>query len=146
MKGTNNMERKLYKSADEKVLAGVCGGIGEYFSVDPVVIRLLVVVFTIMGGAGLIAYIIAAIIIPEKNLNRPSVSDSYTYDNQESNSKDNGTVASKSGGGMLTLGIILVVLGGYVILKTFVPWIPRDLIFAVILIGLGLFFIAKKNK
>lgn len=140
------MERKLYKSADEKVLAGVCGGIGEYFSVDPVVIRLLVVVFTIMGGAGLIAYIIAAIIIPEKNLNRPSVSDSYTYDNQESNSKDNGTVASKSGGGMLTLGIILVVLGGYVILKTFVPWIPRDLIFAVILIGLGLFFIAKKNK
>ena len=58
------MEKRLYKSSKNKVLAGVCGGLGEYFGVDPVIVRLLVVVFTLLGGAGLIGYIIAAIIIP----------------------------------------------------------------------------------
>ena len=51
------MEKRLYRSSRNKVLAGVCGGLGEYFEVDPVIVRLLVVVFTLMGGAGLIAYI-----------------------------------------------------------------------------------------
>lgn len=137
------MERKLYKSADDKVLAGVCGGIGEYFGVDPVIIRLLVVVFTLMGGAGLIAYIIAAIIIPDNR----TLGETYTYENQESNSKENGTVTRVNGGGsLLTLGIILIVLGGFVLLKGFVPWIPKEVILAAILIGLGIYFIVKKNK
>lgn len=58
--------RRLTKSDDNRVLCGVCGGIGEYFSIDPVVIRLLWVVFCCLGGSGIIAYIIAAIIIPGK--------------------------------------------------------------------------------
>ena len=58
------MEKRLYRSSRNKVLAGVCGGIGEYFDVDPVIIRILAVVFTLMMGTGLIAYIVAAIVIP----------------------------------------------------------------------------------
>ena len=58
--------KKLYRSKKNRVLGGVCGGIGEYFGVDPVLIRLLWVVFTLMGGAGILAYIIAWIIIPEE--------------------------------------------------------------------------------
>ena len=57
-------EKKLVKSADRKICR-VCGGIGEYLGIDPTVIRLLWVVFTFMGGAGLLAYIVAAIIVPE---------------------------------------------------------------------------------
>lgn len=57
-------DKKLVKSADRKI-CGVCGGIGEYLGIDPTVIRLLWVVFTFMGGAGLLAYIVAAIIVPE---------------------------------------------------------------------------------
>lgn len=60
--------KKLTKSDDNRVLCGVCGGIGEYFGIDPVVIRLLWVVFCCLGGSGIIAYIIAAIIIPGKNV------------------------------------------------------------------------------
>ena len=52
------MEKRLYRSSRNKVLAGVCGGIGEYFDVDPVIIRILAVVFTLMMGTGLIAYIV----------------------------------------------------------------------------------------
>jgi len=67
-KGSMNMEepKRLYKSSTNRVLCGVCGGIGEYFNIDPVVIRLLLVVFSLMAGGGILAYIIAAIIIPEK--------------------------------------------------------------------------------
>ncbi len=60
------MEKRLYKSSQNKVIAGVCGGIGEYFGIDPVIVRLIAVVFTLMGGSGIIAYIIAAIIVPGK--------------------------------------------------------------------------------
>lgn len=57
-------EKRLYRSNSNKVLLGICGGIGEYLNVDPVAIRLLWVIFCCMGGSGVLAYIIAAIIIP----------------------------------------------------------------------------------
>ena len=58
------MEKKLYKSNQNKMIDGVCGGIAEYFGVDPTVVRLLWALFSLMGGSGILAYIIAAIIIP----------------------------------------------------------------------------------
>ncbi len=59
------MQKKLYRSFADKKLCGVCGGLAEYFDVDSTLIRLLWVVFTLMGGAGLLAYIICAIIVPQ---------------------------------------------------------------------------------
>ena len=59
-------EKKLYKVGQGKMLDGVCAGIAEYFNVDPTVIRLAWVVFDLMGGAGVLAYIICAIIFPRK--------------------------------------------------------------------------------
>lgn len=57
-------DKKLTKSSN-RMICGVCAGIGEYLGIDPTVVRLLWVIFTFMGGAGLLAYIVAAIIIPE---------------------------------------------------------------------------------
>jgi phage shock protein C len=48
------------------MICGVCGGIGEYLGIDPTVVRLLWVLLSVLGGAGLLAYIIAAFIIPEE--------------------------------------------------------------------------------
>ena len=61
--------KKLYRSDENKMLAGVCGGIAEYFGVDPTLIRLAWVVFSLPGGSGLLAYILAAIIIPRDDSN-----------------------------------------------------------------------------
>ena len=58
------MEKKLYKSNQNKMIGGVCGGIAEYFGIDPTVVRLIWALFSLMGGSGILAYIIAAIIIP----------------------------------------------------------------------------------
>ncbi len=60
------MKKKLYKSRTDQKLDGVCAGIGEFFDVDPTVIRLAWVVFSLLGGSGVLAYIIAAIVIPRK--------------------------------------------------------------------------------
>lgn len=58
--------KKLYRSETDKKLCGVCGGIGEYFEIDSTIIRLLWVLFFFCAGAGLLAYLIAALIMPKK--------------------------------------------------------------------------------
>jgi phage shock protein C len=58
--------QKLYRSRADRKLAGVCGGIGEYFGIDPVLVRLLWIVFTLAGGGGVVAYLIAWLIVPEE--------------------------------------------------------------------------------
>lgn len=57
---------KLYRSKSNRIIAGVCGGIGEYLGIDPTLIRLLWILFSLSIGAGLLAYIIAWIIVPEE--------------------------------------------------------------------------------
>ena len=60
------MEKKLYRSKTEKKLAGVCGGLAKYFSIDPTLVRLGLVAFCLLGGSGILAYIICAFVIPEE--------------------------------------------------------------------------------
>ena len=60
------MKKKLYKSNTDKKVDGVCGGIAEYFDIDSTVVRLAWVIFSCLGGSGLLAYIICAIVMPRK--------------------------------------------------------------------------------
>ena len=61
------MSKRLYRIEQGKMLAGVCGGIAEYFDVDPSLVRLAWVLFCAVGGSGVLAYIGAAIIIPKES-------------------------------------------------------------------------------
>ncbi len=66
------MERKLYRSRADKMVAGVCGGLGEYLDVDPTLIRLLFVFAVLAGfGSGVVLYIIMAIVMPPREETRP---------------------------------------------------------------------------
>ena len=58
--------KKLYRSTKDKMIGGVAGGLGEYFNVDTTLIRLLFVLVCLLGGSGILAYIILWIIVPEK--------------------------------------------------------------------------------
>ena len=60
------MSKKLYRSTSDRQLAGVCSGIAKYLNIDPTVIRILWVIATLFGFAGLIAYIACIFIIPEE--------------------------------------------------------------------------------
>ena len=59
------MNKKLYRNTSNKMIAGVCSGLAEYINIDPTIVRLIWALIA-LGGAGIIAYLIAAIIIPEK--------------------------------------------------------------------------------
>ena len=60
------MQKKLYRSGSDKKIAGVCGGIAKYLNIDPTIVRLIWALIVICGGAGLLAYIICALVIPEE--------------------------------------------------------------------------------
>lgn len=60
-------DKRLLKSSSNRMISGVCGGIGEFFGIDPTVIRLIWAILTFCGfGSGILIYIIAAIVIPEQ--------------------------------------------------------------------------------
>ena len=59
------MDKKLYRNTSNKMIAGVCSGLAEYINIDPTIVRLIWALIA-LSGAGIIAYLIAALIIPEK--------------------------------------------------------------------------------
>ena len=67
IKGGIKMQKRLYKIEEEKKLCGVCGGIAEYLNIDPTVVRLLWVFLVLCAGTGILAYFVAAIIMPYKS-------------------------------------------------------------------------------
>lgn len=61
------MNKRLYKIEEGKMVDGVCGGIAEFFNIDPTIVRLIWALLCIFGGSGIIAYIVCAIIMPRKS-------------------------------------------------------------------------------
>ncbi|NYE50205.1 phage shock protein PspC (stress-responsive transcriptional regulator) [Spinactinospora alkalitolerans] len=59
-------KKSLRRSTDQRILTGVCGGIGEYVGIDPNLVRLAFAVFTILGGSGILLYILAWLVMPEQ--------------------------------------------------------------------------------
>ncbi len=59
--------QRITRSQADRLLTGVCGGVADYFSIDPTVVRLIWIFFTLFGGSGLLAYIIATLLIPDSN-------------------------------------------------------------------------------
>jgi phage shock protein C len=70
-----NTSKKLYRSKKNRIIAGVCGGLGKYFDVDPTLIRLLWVIVFFMGGSGVLIYIIFWIVLPEEEESEKEVKD-----------------------------------------------------------------------
>jgi phage shock protein C len=66
-----DQSKRLYRSRKERMIGGVCGGIGEYFNIDPTLVRLLFVVFALTGGSGVLAYLVFLIVVPEEPFDAP---------------------------------------------------------------------------
>ena len=90
------MDKKLYRSRNNRMIAGVCGGIAEYFNIDPTIIRIIWAILCIYG-IGILAYIIAVIVIPEGNYE--------DYGQGSYNVNVNGKTVS------LVIGIALILIG-----------------------------------
>lgn len=120
------MGNQLYRSRKNKVIAGVCGGIAEYFKIDPVIIRILFIALATMA-AGIFLYIIAIFLIPE----RPKDEFYESEDPFTTSSVDSGRSRLIGGGILVAIGILLL-------LKEVLHWLNFGSIFwPVALIGFG---------
>ena len=122
---------RLTRSRTDKVIGGVAGGLGRYFGVDPVWFRLGFAVFTLAGGSGFLAYLIAWIVIPEENdENTGPVSPAKPLGPQ----------------GSIIAGIVLVGIGLMLLLNQFVPWFDKLMWpLAVVVGGLALIVIGLRR-
>ena len=152
------MKKKLYLSQRDKKIAGVCGGIAEYFDVDSTLIRLAWIFFVLFGGAGIFLYIVAAIIM-EKNPYHNVYTDQENngeYEDDNSTIKDEYYSTYSKNNTALIIGLIFIFLGIVSLGKNFFPDLPWHIfnfryIFnrlrPVILILIGISIIASsKNK
>lgn len=124
------MNKRLYKSSADKVLAGVCGGVAEYFDIDPVIVRLIWVLATLLYGVGLIFYIIAAIIIPK------DYEGGIIHEREGSYDSDKGKKI---------LGISFVVFGSLFLLKRYLYWLDGEMLIAGGFILFGVFLFLKNR-
>lgn len=156
-------ERRLYRSSNDRMLAGVAGGLGEYFDVDPVLWRLAFVLLTLFGGSGVLVYIVMAIVIParESTYVRPTEASGTELDTSEAE----GQMAesdTRSWGRPInaveaeerrarrqrTAGAIILVLGLFFLLSNMnvFSWLRAELIGPLLLIGLGVFILFGQRK
>ena len=116
---------RVLRSRDDRVIAGVCGGLGRYLGIDPVLLRLGAVFLAIAGGTGVLAYLIAWLIIPEES---PA----------ESDHRDHSPVTPRpasSGKGRMVAGIVLIVFGVGMLVEWVVPSIQHLFWPTLIIIG-----------
>lgn len=130
--------KTLTRSKNNRVFAGVCGGLGEYFDIDPILVRLLFVVFFLAGGSSVLAYIVLWIVIPEEK--NSGSGDLYVSSPSESD------IVRKSNTTRL-IGILLL-FAGLIILPSNLRLISWDYVvrlWPMLLIALGVLIIFRRK-
>ena len=144
---------RLYRSNRDRIIAGVAGGLAEYFNLDIALVRLLWVLGFFLGGGGIIAYIAAWIIIPdEKDLTNAGYSSNKeveggvvieeTANDQEQTEKQNKTKERNQ----RIFGAILIGIGIFLLLNGSFRFLLSHNIWPLLLIGLGLLILFQKAK
>lgn len=151
---TNNQAKSflLYRSETNKVIAGIAGGLGEYFHLDPTIIRVIFILLTIFGGWGLLIYIILWILIPAKShLGEPSA-DHISQNVEELKTKAQELASdiratSSDSKPRFWLGILLLVFGVFFLISSLnlVSFIDFAKIWPLLLIVFGIMILLKRN-
>lgn len=122
------MKEELFRSRTHRVIAGVCGGIGEHFNIDPTIIRVLLVILSIFHfSLGALLYILGLILLKEN----PYESEDFVVDTKKNN---------------LFLGAGLIFLGILSLIRAYIGWFDWKFILPVALIVVGLFILFKNYR
>ena len=144
--------KRYYRSTTEKVFAGVCGGLAEYFAIDPLLVRLIFVIIALAGGGGVLIYLILWIVTPIKpfNFNQTTTQTPPVMENQQTNqdpdrhSENPGKDPLKDyrhyprNRGNLIGGLVLITLGGIFLADSFIPHIRFEDLWPLILVVIGI--------
>jgi phage shock protein C len=121
---------RLVRSRRDQILGGVCGGLGRYLGVDPVLVRIVAVALVLSVGVGVLAYVIAWIVIPEAGEDEPPVAPAPT---------DRHRVAVVAGGALIGLGVLLLV-------RALVPWFDGVVFWPLVVIGVGVLVVVSSRR
>jgi|TARA_B100001971_G_C18244644_1_gene573363 phage shock protein PspC (stress-responsive transcriptional regulator) len=150
------MSKKLFRSRENKVVAGVCGGIGDYFNMDPIWVRLAFVLFTFINGIGIIIYIVAWILVPE-NPNQKEVKKT-TAENAvhkvkteiKTHHKAHKNVDKKpekhKGNTTVLFGVILLFIGTVFLMKNIFSWFSMKYAGPLAIIVFALYLITRRGS
>lgn len=158
------MNKKLYRSRKDKMIAGVAGGLAEYFGIDSVLMRVIFILIFFLGGGGLIAYVILWIVVPEEQLvfnmsgsqntstepgSTPNINNDIKSDATSQNYFENykKELDQKSNNRSMLGGLILIVIGMLFLADNFIPRVHFGDFWPLILIaiGIGLLLNSRKN-
>ncbi|MFA4885460.1 MAG: PspC domain-containing protein [Desulfotomaculaceae bacterium] len=131
---------KLYRSRKIRMIAGVAGGLAEYFEVDVTLVRLLWVLAVFAGGAGVLAYIVAAIIIPEEK-DAPGYPTEEQGETVATPEKSLRRERTRRNAGLLLIGLGIVLLA-----HELLPWDLMRYSWPLLLIALGFFIVFRDRK
>jgi phage shock protein PspC (stress-responsive transcriptional regulator) len=131
-----NPQRRLYRNQTNKVIAGVCSGFSDYLNVDATIVRLIWILFTFLGGAGIIAYILAWFIIPTRPIESSETTPQPTHD-----------FTAVRIFGFLFIGAGIAILLDNLDILSFHRWwyMSEDFVFPGLLILAGVYFLTKRT-
>jgi len=134
------MSRRLYRSRTESVIGGVCGGVAEYLDVDPSIVRIIwAILGLVTGGIFVVLYVVMWIVVPEAPGGETAAAPSGP--GQPAPARRRG-----SGSGSLVLGLILVAVGAYFLVRQYLPQIDTDLLWPIGLVLLGVVLVAASLR
>lgn len=151
------MERQLYRPIKNRVIAGVCGGLAEYFNIDPAIIRILCVILA-FTGTGFLAYIIAWIIMPdERNIEKTTYESSNAWQDSAGGSFDSfddgknswdrpAKAKYDSEKNKFAIGALLVGLGALLLIKQIFPHFGLQFFVPLLLVGIGAAIIYRGRR
>lgn len=132
--------KRLQRTPDKAMIGGVCAGIAEYFDVDPTWIRLLAVLLIFASGFGIVAYIVAWIVIPRGPLAVPG------QQNSPAGVGPGRTETARSRGLAFIPGIILILLGMAFLFDNLFFWFRWHYVWPLLLVGAGILMIYHSVK
>ena len=137
---------KLARSNNDKLIAGVCGGLAAYLDIDSVLVRLAFVILLFASGIGLPIYFILWIVMPRENSSMSSESEGIQKNINEMGETVYSSVNRIGRPG--TVGILLVFLGAYFLLNQlgWLDWIGEAVFWPLVIIGIGIYLLIKRNK
>jgi len=144
--------KKLYRSKDNRIIFGVCGGLGEYFEVDALIVRILFVILSLINGAGIVAYLILAIVVPEDNKDKKAKKNGVeevqekTQDLAEELKTNSWLKNSKNIFGLVIVLIGLNVLFEQVFQYSPFAWINWGIVWGLLIILIGSRIILGSSK
>ncbi len=136
------MTKKLYRSRTESMIAGVCGGLAEYFDIDASLVRIGAVLLTLAWGSGLLAYVMLWLVVTQKPL---ELSVMEGEGEQKATVETTESDKSESDKGVLFVGIIFTVLGVLLLMNNYISfaWLSLRRLWPLLIIFVGLMIVLK---